>query len=75
MQLRQFTSTEQFFSSLDRCRGQIYLITQNGDKYNLKSKLTQLYALNTLMDAGENDYELICSESSDEEFLRDRVFI
>ncbi len=76
MRLRSFTTLEQFLKPLDRCKGQILLVSHNGDTFNLNSKLTQLYTFNRLL--GETDpteYELICSEKEDEEYLRSRVFI
>jgi hypothetical protein len=35
---------------LDRAKGNIYLITEDGNTLNLKSKMCQLYGINTLLE-------------------------
>lgn len=37
-----------FLSVLDSCEGNVYLMTRDGDKLNLKSKLCQLIGLTSL---------------------------
>ena len=37
-----------FFDVLDKCNGNIYLVTPEGDRLNLKSKLTQYVAFSAL---------------------------
>jgi hypothetical protein len=37
-----------FFEVLDKCKGNVYLVTQEGDRLNLKSRLTQYVAFSAL---------------------------
>ena len=39
-----------FLSVLDSCEGNVYLMTRDGDKLNLKSKLCQLIGLTSLIE-------------------------
>ncbi len=39
------TNLEKFFGMIDQCEGKVELVTENGDKYNLKSKLSQYAAM------------------------------
>ena len=70
MHLRDIEAWVQFVNALDHCTGNVILNSKYGDTYNLKSKLSQLLALNVLMDESENGLELICSNREDDEFLR-----
>ena len=42
-----------FLSVLDSCEGNVYLMTRDGDKLNLKSKLCQLIGLTSLIEGGK----------------------
>lgn len=39
---------------LDNAKGNVYLITEDGNKLNLKSKLCQLYGVKTLLESAKN---------------------
>lgn len=39
------TNIEKFFGVIDQCEEKVELVTENGDKYNLKSKLSQYASL------------------------------
>lgn len=39
---------------LDQAKGNVYLITDDGNKLNLKSKLCQMYGINTLLEKAKN---------------------
>ena len=38
---------------IDRCEGDVYLITAEGDRLNLKSKLCQIVGLTNLIEGGK----------------------
>ena len=42
-----------FLAVLDKCVGNVYLMTRDGDKLNLKSKLCQLVGLTRLIEGGK----------------------
>lgn len=59
-----------FLKLIDSCKGNIYLVTKEGDKLNLKSKLCQLIGLSQLIDGGiVNDASLVCDSIDDESVL------
>lgn len=39
---------------LDKAKGNVYLVTDDGDKLNLKSKLSQLYGVRALLEQAKN---------------------
>lgn len=42
-----------FLRVLDTCSGDVYLVTEDGDKLNLRSKLCQLIGLTKLIEGGK----------------------
>jgi len=59
-----------FLKLIDSCKGNIYLVTKEGDKLNLKSKLCQLVGLSRLIEGGIiNDASLVCDSIEDEGML------
>lgn len=60
----------QFLKVLDSCEGQVYLMTRDGDRLNLKSKLSQLVGLTTLIEGGKiAEAFVMCEKESDESKL------
>ena len=45
MKVMNITDIDKFFGTIDRCEGKVELVTDNGDIYNLKSKLGQFASL------------------------------
>lgn len=39
---------------LDKAKGNVYLVTEDGNTLNLKSKLCQLYGVRTLLESAKN---------------------
>ena len=59
-----------FLAVLDKCVGNVYLMTRDGDKLNLKSKLCQLVGLTRLIDGGKiAEAFVICDNEEDESKL------
>ena len=55
---------------LDTCKGNVYLITREGDHLNLKSKLCQLVGLTQLIEGGKiSEAYIICENKEDESKL------
>ena len=60
----------EFLNVLDTCKGNVYLVTHEGDKINLKSKLSQLLGLTRLIEGGKiTEACLICDNPADESKL------
>ena len=56
-----------FLAVLDTCEGNVYLVTEEGDKLNLKSKLCQLIGLTQLIEGGKIAEAYIIAENPDDE--------
>ena len=59
-----------FLKVLDGCEGEVYLMTRDGDRLNLKSKLCQLVGLTRLIECGKIvEAFVMCERESDESKL------
>ena len=62
--------TTEFLAVLDTCEGNVYLVTTEGDKLNLKSKLCQLVGLTKLIEGGKiAEASIFCDNKNDESKL------
>ena len=41
MTVTNITNVEKFFETIDQCEGRVELVTEQGDRFNLKSTLTK----------------------------------
>jgi len=59
-----------FLAVLDTCEGNVYLVTNEGDRLNLRSKLCQLVGLTKLIEGGKiAEASIICENKNDESKL------
>ena len=59
-----------FVSKLDQCKGNVFLITREGDHLNLRSKLCQLIGLTSLIEGGKiSEAFVVCENPEDETLL------
>ena len=66
MKLVNVNNVEGLFEVLDKCKGDVYLVSKEGDRINLKSKLSQmLFTANLFTNANINELELIVAEPED----------
>ena len=66
MKVQNITDIEGFFKVVDQCRGKVELVTGEGDRLNLKSKLSQYVSLANIFSNGEiPELELIAHEKED----------
>lgn len=71
MKIKNIKDVETFLNIVDHCNGEITLTSIYGDKFNMKSKLTQYVAISALLGEHGDELELWCSEKTDEEkFLK-----
>lgn len=45
MTVTNITNLEKFFEAVNKCEGKVELITEQGDRYNLKATLSQYVSL------------------------------
>ena len=66
MKVQNITDIEAFFKAVDECKGKVELVTGEGDRLNLKSKLCQYVSLANIFSNGEiPELEIIASEKED----------
>ncbi len=63
-------NVSEFLAVLDTCEGNVYLVTRDGDKLNLRSKLSQLVGLTQLIEGGKiTKASIVCENKKDERKL------
>lgn len=59
-----------FLSVIDTCEGDVFLVTEEGDRLNLRSKLCQLIGLTKLIEGGKiTNAHIECQKPEDESKL------
>ena len=70
MKIKNISEPQEFFEVLQKCKGSVELVTSEGDRLNLKSKLCQYITLTQMFkDATIDEVELIVSEPEDMSLL------
>ncbi len=60
----------EFLAVLDTCESNVFLVTNEGDRLNLKSKLCQIVGLTKLIEGGKiAEASIICENKNDESKL------
>lgn len=63
-------NVSEFLAVLDTCEGNVFLVTKDGDKLNLRSKLSQLVGLTQLIEGGKiAEASIVCENKTDESKL------
>lgn len=74
MKLSNIEQVNEFLNIVKECNGEVYLTSQQGDKFNLKSSLSQYIAMGALLGNSGDELELWCDDKNDEikflEFLK-----
>lgn len=75
MKIENITDVESFFKVIDQCEGQVELISAEGDRINLKSRLTQYLSMATLFSNGYiKELELVAHNEKDVERLVEYMY-
>ena len=70
MKVQNITDIEGFFKVVDQCRGKVELVTGDGDRLNLKSKLSQYVSMANIFSNGEiPELEILAYEKEDTDRL------
>ena len=70
MKVQNITDVEGFFKVVDSCKGRVELVTGEGDRLNLKSKLSQYVSMANIFANGEiPEPEVIAYEKEDTDKL------
>ena len=67
MKVTKINDIEKFFGVVDSCKGKVELVTGEGDRLNLKSKLSQYISLANIFSVKENipEMELVAYDAED----------
>jgi hypothetical protein len=70
MKVQNITDIDKFFEVVDRCSGKVELVTGEGDRLNLKSKLSQYISIANIFSNSEiPELEIVAYEPDDIERL------
>lgn len=70
MKVQNITDIDKFFKVIDDCKGRVELVTGEGDRLNLKSKLSQYVSMANIFSNGEiPELEVIAYEKEDTDKL------
>ena len=66
MKIQNINNIDKFFQLVDSCAGKVELVTREGDRLNLKSKLCQYVSMANIFSNGEiPELEIIAYEKED----------
>lgn len=66
MKIQNISDVDKFFKVVDECKGTVELISQEGDRINLKSKLAQYLSMATIFSNGYiKELELVAYDKED----------
>ncbi|RKD29443.1 polya polymerase [Lacrimispora algidixylanolytica] len=70
MKVHNIKDVEKFFKVIEECKGTVELVSSEGDRINLKSKLSQYFSMATIFSNGFIDeLELVAHDPEDVERL------
>ena len=71
MKIQNINNLEKFFQVVDSCAGKVELVTGEGDRLNLKSKLCQYVSMASIFSNGDviPELEIIAYEPEDTQKL------
>lgn len=67
MKVQNIRNIEKFFALIDKCEGKVELVTGEGDRLNLKSKLSQYVSMASIFSNGTEipELEIVAYEQKD----------
>ena len=75
MKVQNITDVDKFFEVIDSCKGKVELVTGEGDRLNLKSKLSQYVSMaNIFSDGTIAELELLAYEPEDIQKLLRKIY-
>lgn len=75
MKIQNITDVSAFFKVIDKCKGVVELVSPEGDRINLKSKLSQYMAMAGVFSNGYiKELDLVAHEPEDVNLLIDFMY-
>lgn len=69
MKIKNINQVKEFLTAVEKCKGDVWLESLDGNKYNLKSELSQYIAIAALLRERGDQLELFCSLKDDEPYM------
>ncbi len=70
MKIQNIDNVEKFFEVIDECKGVVELVSPEGDRINLKSKLSQYLSMATIFSNGYvRELDIVAHDREDVERL------
>ena len=66
MKLRNIGDVNDLIDTVDRCKGEVWLESKDGDKLSLTSMFSRYVAIGSLIKDKAEQLELFCSDPNDE---------
>lgn len=66
MKFNNADQVQEFLNIVNSCNGDVTLVSPYGDRFNLKSLMTQYIAVGALLGERGDELELFCSNREDE---------
>lgn len=66
MKLKKIDDINDFLATVESCVGEVYLSSQYGDKFCLKSHISRYIALGALLSEYGDEFEIYCERKEDE---------
>ena len=66
IKLTNISQVEDFIAAVNRAHSNVWLVSPQGDRYNMKSALSQYIALGALLGQHGDELELFCDSKQDE---------
>ena len=73
MKLNNIKDVQKFLAAVNSCENDVYLKSQEGDVFNLKSSLSQYIAIGRLLEESGDNLELFAQTREDEARLLEMV--
>ena len=75
MKITNIKNVDDFFKLVDQCKGTVELVSSEGDRINLKSKLSQYLSMATVFSNGYiKELEVVAHEPEDVKLLMDAMY-
>ena len=74
MKLNNIKDVQKFIAAVNACESDVYLKSQEGDVFNLKSSLSQYIAVGRLIEESGDDLELFAQTREDEARLMQMLY-
>ena len=69
MKITKIDELDAFLAALRKCEGDVYLRSQYGDRYNLKSVMSMYIGIGALLSEHGDELELFCDNKADEQYF------